>query len=118
MKVFKRIALWLKRPLGRLISWFSGDFILRRGLNRHIGFYFYVFGIFCVIIAWSLYVEDRLVAVERNKRTIESLEIAYHQKNIELVGLDERSRVEQMLEKYRSAVRPPSEPARTITVEK
>ena len=114
MGIIKKAFVGISKFIKLVISWFSGDFILKKGLNRHIGFYFYIFCIFCVIIIWSLYVEGCLVTVEQNKKSIESLEIAYHQKNIELVSLDERGRVETLLRKYNSKLAPPAEPARVL----
>ena len=102
---------WLKKGFTSFIRWFSGDFILERRLDRYIWFCLFGFALFCIIITWSLYVEDRMVAVERNARTIESLEIHLHQKSIELVSIDERSRIENMLQQYRSPVKPPVKPA-------
>lgn len=92
---------------------FSGDIIQKKGAQQ-MGFATYIFVLFCIIIAWSLHVEKKMVEVERNAKTIESLEVSYHQLSIELVGLDQRSRVESMLEKNRSKLKPPTEPAKII----
>ena len=90
---------------------FSGDIILKKGMYRQI------FALFCIIIAWSLYVEKKMVQVERNAKVIEALEVSYHQRSIELVGLDQRTKVEALLEKNHSKLLPPEEPAKLIKAE-
>lgn len=93
---------------------FSGDLLLRKRVDHNMGFAFYIFVLFCAIIAWSLYVEKQLVKVEQNARTIEALEVSYHQRSIELVSLDQRTRIESMLESCKSNLKAPVEPAKVI----
>ena len=93
---------------------FSGDIILKREMYRQMWFVTYIFALFCIIIAWSLYVEKKMVLVEKNAKVIEALEVSYHQRSIELVGLDQRTKVEALLEKNHSKLAPPQEPARII----
>ncbi|MBO4768678.1 MAG: hypothetical protein IKX03_02860 [Bacteroidales bacterium] len=93
---------------------FSGDIIIKREMYRQMWFVAYIFALFCIIIAWSLYVEKKMVQVERNAKTIEALEVSYHQRSIELVGLDQRTKVEALLEKNHSRLLPPVEPAKRI----
>ena len=102
----------------RFVDIFSGDFVLRKGLERNMGFVFYIFVIFCASICWSLYVEDTLVKVERNSKTIESLEIHYRQISVDLVGLDQRTRIEKMLEQCHSTLKAPEHPAKIISTQK
>lgn len=96
----------------------SGDIILRRHIDKQMGLFFYIFLLFCAIIAWSLFVENQLVKVEKNDRTIESLEVSYHQRDLELVGLDQRTRIEQMLGECNSNLKAPVEPAKIVETEK
>ena len=96
---------------------FSGDIILKKGMYRQMWFVTYIFALFCIIIAWSLYVEKKMVQVERNAKVIEALEVSYHQRSIELVGLDQRTKVEALLEKNHSKLLPPEEPAKLIKAE-
>lgn len=96
------------------IELFSGDIILHKKFDRQLGLVFYIFALICVIISWSLYVERQLVKVENNAKEIEALEVSYHQRSIELVGLDQRTKIEKMLEECHSTLRAPTEPARMI----
>ncbi len=98
----------------RFVDLISGDIILRKNLDKHLGLFFYVFLLFCAIIAWSLFVENQLVKVEKNDRIIESLEVSYHQRDLELVGLDQRTRIEQMLVDCNSGLKAPVEPAKIV----
>lgn len=93
---------------------FSGDIILKKGFDRQMPFVAYIFVLFCIIIAWSLYVEKKMVQVERNAKVIESLEVSSHQRDIELVGMDQRTKIEAMLQKSNSKLEPPVEPAKII----
>lgn len=106
----KRMAKFKKG----FVDLFSGDILLRKRVDRHMGFVFYIFVLFCAIIAWSLYVEKQLVKVEQNTRTIEALEVSYHQRSIELVSLDQRTKIESMLEACKSELKAPVEPAKVI----
>jgi hypothetical protein len=101
----------IKKITGGLIDFFSGDIILRKGLDRKMWFFLYIFGLFCVIILWSLMVESRLVKVERNEQTIKELEVNLHQRTVELVGLNKRSRIENMLKASGSTLKAPKDPA-------
>lgn len=94
---------------------FSGDIIIRKGVDHKMGFIFYIFVIFCTSITWSLYVEKTLVKVERNSKTIEALEVHYRQISVDLVGIDQRTKIERMLNECHSALKAPSEPAKIIT---
>ena len=96
---------------------FSGDVILKKGMYRQMWFVTYIFVLFCIIIAWSLHVEKKMVKVERNAKAIEALEVSYHQRSIELVGLDQRTKVEALLEKNHSKLLSPEEPAKLIKAE-
>lgn len=98
----------------KLLNFFSGDFIITRGLDRQLGFVFFIFVIFICVIFWSILVESRLVKVEENNRKIESLTISRDQRTVELLGIDRRSCVEDLLKKNNSTLVPPTEPARTI----
>lgn len=96
------------------VDFLSGDLLLRKRVDHNMGFAFYVFLLFSAIIAWSLQVEKKLVKVEQNARTIEALEISYHQRSIELVSLDQRTKIESMLNDCNSKLKAPVEPAKVI----
>ena len=101
----------------RFISLFSGDFIISRGLDKHIWVAVYVFVLFSIAITWSLTVESALVKVRKNEKTIEALNIAKDQRAIELLSLDRRSTLEELLQKNHSTLKAPGTPA-TILEEK
>lgn len=101
----------LRKAINRVIDFLSGDFFLRKGLDRMMWFFLYTFTLACVVILWSLMVENRLVRVEKNEQTIEELEVNLHQRTIELVGLNKRSRIEKMLKASGSTLKAPEEPA-------
>lgn len=100
------------------VELFSGDIILHKGIDHQMGIFFYVFALFCIIIAWSLYVENQLVKIEKNTKEIEALEVSYHQRDIELIGLDQRTKIEKMLDECSSSLKAPVEPARVIERDK
>ena len=101
----------------RMARLFNGDLIIIRGIERNMGLVFYVFVLLCAIITWSLYVEKQLVKVEHNKELIEALEVSSHQRNIELVSLDQRTRIEKMLAERSSRLKAPEEPAKVVAAE-
>ena len=94
----------------RIMEFLSGDFIVNRGLDRHIGFVFYIFALVCLAMFWSLMVESRLIKVRDNAKIIESLEIARDQRAIELLGIDHCARVEELLKKNHSTLTAPTVP--------
>lgn len=101
----------------KMIGLFNGDTIIIRGIERNMGLVFYIFVLLCAIISWSLYVEKQLVKVEHNKELIEALEVSSHQRNIELVSLDQRTKIERMLAEHGSALKAPEEPATVVAAE-
>ncbi len=106
-----------KNVTKRFINFFSGDFILTRGLDKHIWFAVYIFVLFSILITWSLTVESALVKVRKNEKTIEALNIAKDQRAIELLSIDRRSTLEELLRKNHSTLKAPETPA-TILEEK
>lgn len=106
-----------KGVMKKMVGIFNGDTIIIRGIERNMGLVFYVFVLLCAIISWSLYVEKQLVKVEHNKELIKALEVSSHQRNIELVSLDQRTRIEKMLEGHSSRLKAPEEPAKLVETE-
>lgn len=94
------------KKTGRIYRFFTGDWMIE-GIERQLGFIFFVFVIFCGIIFWSLMVESRLVQVVENTHIIDSLGIARDQKALDLLGLDSRGSVEELLEKNNSKLKAP-----------
>ncbi|MDD2594616.1 MAG: FtsL-like putative cell division protein [Bacteroidales bacterium] len=104
------------RLIDKFIGFFSGDKIFNK-LVKYVGFIFYVFVLICGTIIWSLTVESKLVHVEKNEKIIEELEINYHQKTLDLIGINKRSKIEYMLKECNSTLHPPVEPAKRIKIE-
>lgn len=96
---------------------FNGDAIIIRGIERNMGLVFYIFLLISCIITWSLYVEKQLVKVEHNNELIEALVVSSHQRNIELVSLDQRTKIEKMLAEHDSGLKAPEEPAKVVATE-
>ena len=92
----------------------SGDFIIRKRLDKYIGFVFAIFWLFAGFIAWNLHVESKLVKVVDGENTIKELKIYRDQTSIELLRLDHRNIVEDLLKKNDSALTAPVEPAKII----
>lgn len=106
-----------KGMVKRIARLFNGDVIIIRGIERNMGLVFYIFLLISIVITWSLYVENQLVKVEHNNELIEALEVSNHQRNIELVSLDQRTKIEKMLEEYDSRLKAPEEPAKVVAAE-
>lgn len=104
----------MKPVLKKTVSIFSGDIIERYRLERYIGFVFYLFVLGCVIIAWSIWVEEKLVRVEDNQNTIKELRIKSEEMDINLLKIDRRSTLENLLLKNKSTLEAPVEPATII----
>ncbi|MBR4212432.1 MAG: hypothetical protein IKR82_00535 [Bacteroidales bacterium] len=101
----------VKNITRKFVNFFSGDFILNRKLDRHVWFMVYIFVLFSILITWSLTVESALVKVRKNEKTIEALNIARDQRSVELLSLDRRSTLEELLKKNHSTLKVPETPA-------
>lgn len=101
----------VKNITRKFVNFFSGDFILNRKLDRHVWFMVYIFVLFSILITWSLTVESALVKVRKNEKTIEALNIARDQRSVELLSLDRRSTLEELLKKNHSTLKAPETPA-------
>lgn len=106
------------KVVSKIGRFFSGDAIINRFLEKQLFFVFFIFVLICGFISWSLYVESRLVQVEKNEKVLEELEIHYHQKTLELVGMNNRSKVESLLKQHKSTLHPPVVPAQRVKKEK
>ena len=101
----------VKNITRKFVNFFSGDFILNRKLDRQVWFMVYIFVLFSILITWSLTVESALVKVRKNEKTIEALNIARDQRSVELLSLDRRSTLEELLKKNHSTLKAPETPA-------
>lgn len=108
----------IKHIVDKLISYLSGDKLIEWGVDRQLGFITYIFVIICISIAWSLMVEQNLVQVQRNERALQELRISYQQRTLDLVGMNNRTKIDGMLKASGSQLHAPTEPARLIVLEK
>ena len=107
-----------KRLVDKVISYLSGDKLIEWGVDRQLGFIFYIFIIICVSIAWSLMVEQDLVRVQKNERTLQELRISYQQRTLDLVGMNNRTKIDGMLKESASKLHAPDAPPRRIVLDK
>jgi Tfp pilus assembly protein PilO len=108
----------IKRIVDKLVSYLSGDKLIEWGVDRQLGFIFYVFVIICVSIAWSLLVEQNLVKVQKNERALQELRISYQQRTLDLVGMNNRTKIDGMLKARGSKLHAPATPPKRIEKEK
>ena len=108
----------IKRFMDKVISYLSGDKLIQWGVDRQLGFIFYVFVIICITIAWSLMVEQNLVKVQKNEKILQELRISYQQRTLDLVGMNNRTKIDGMLKASGSKLHAPVEPPKRIEMEK
>ncbi|MCF0167364.1 MAG: hypothetical protein HUJ93_01785 [Bacteroidales bacterium] len=107
----------LKRLGDTILDVMTGDIIIKRGWDRHIRFVVYLFFLISCYLLWNLWVEDKLVKIKNNDADIEQLKVVYYKNNSDLMGLDQRSKVEQMLSAHGlEDLHAPADPPMTIVV--
>ena len=107
-----------KRLVDKVVSYLSGDKLIEWGVDRQLGFIFYIFLIICASIAWSLMVEQDLVKVQKNEKALQELRISYQQRTLDLVGMNNRTRIDGLLKASGSKLHAPVEPPKRIELEK
>ena len=110
---------WKLSDLGRglresLLAIVKGDFLLRLDIGRYFLHILYIFLCFGVAIWVSLMIDTTLTKVERNRAAIEELEVQHNQKEYDLMCLERRSAVSEMLNRMGSEVGEPQEPVTVI----
>ena len=98
------------------VSFLSGDVLVERGVDRQLGFIFYCFALVCIIIAWSLMVEQSLVRVQKNDKQLQELRISYQQRTLDIVGMNNRTRIDKMLKDEKSKLHAPEQPPKRIVL--
>lgn len=83
--------------LSRIIDVVSGDIITKRGIDKKLPFIIYIFFLIILYIMWGLMVEDKMTVIKDNEKEIETLKIEYYQKELTLTGLNQKSKVENLL---------------------
>lgn len=108
----------IRHFVDKVISYLSGDKLIAWGVDRQLGFIFYIFTLVCMTIAWSLLVEQNLVKVQRNERELQELRISYQQHTLDLVGMNNRTKIDRMLRAQDSKLHAPQDPPKRIVLEK
>ena len=106
----------------KLISWFTalfgGGLITKKGVDRQLLFIFFCFILVSLYLMWGLWVEDRMAQINKNDKIIEELKIEYHEKDLKLTGLDQRTRIEKMLiSSGNTTLHAPKDPPKRIVIE-
>ena len=103
-------------------SWFTGlfggEYIARKGVDRQILFIFFCFILVSLYLMWGLWVEDRMALINQNDKVIEELKIEFHEKDLMLTGLDQRTKIEKMLiSSGNTKLHAPQDPPKRIVIE-
>jgi len=98
----------------KMIYYLSGD--VAKGVEKNFGFVVYVFFLFCAIITWSLIAENDMVKVQTNEKKIEELRISYQQMELDYIGINNRTRIDRMLNGYGSTLQAPDTPPQVIII--
>ena len=93
------------------IAILKGEFLLRLNVGRYFIHIVYAFFLFALVIWISLMIDNTQSKVEKNKRTLQELEIVHSQKTYEIVSLSRRSTVNAMLQEMGSEVQEAQQPA-------
>ena len=105
----------LLRNLGDcVVAIIQGKFILRLKLDKYFPQIAWTFFLFILLILLNLAVDSTLARVEANQKTLSSLEVLRNQKRYELVKLERRSTVKELLEKSGSQVTEPEKPCTAL----
>ena len=102
-----------------VVDVFSGDVIIKKGWDRYLWFIIYLFILIVIYMIWGLFVEDRMSQVRKNESVLKELRIEYYQKDLELTGLNEKTRIEELLlENGNNRLHAPEEPTKRLVIEK
>ena len=107
---------------GKAMSWFTGlfggEYIAKKGVDRQILFIFFCFILVSLYLMWGLWVEDRMALINQNDKMIEELKIEFHEKDLTLTSLDQRTKREKMLVgSGNTALHAPQDPPKRIVIE-
>ena len=112
------IKEWFRKVADRAVKFMSGDILIERGIDRQLGFVAYVFALVILFITWNLTVESKLSKVQDNEKVIQELRIGYQQRTLELVGMNNRTKIDRMLSGYNSKLHAPTVPPGRIEYKK
>ena len=110
---------WRISDIGRalvnsIVAIAKGQFILRLKIDKYFLQIAWTFFLFTMMILFGLGVDVTLSRVETNKRQLQELEILHTQKRYELITLNRRSTVDNLLKENGSKVTEPEKPAATL----
>ena len=122
MKGQEKERKWRISDIGRAIgnsfvAILQGQFLLRLKVDKVFLQVAWTFFLFAMFILFGLGVDVTLAKVERGKKELQELEILHTQKRYELITLNRRSTVSQLLRENGSPVAEPEKPAATLQVE-
>ncbi len=103
-----------KTILNVLGATMRGELLLRLRVDRLLIYIVYFFVVACLTIFVYLRIDSTMVRMEKNKETLEVLQIEHAQKTLELARFNRMSTVEEMLRESGSDVAMPQKPARRI----
>lgn len=107
---------WTLQDIGRFLkdcfrSIIHGKFLLRMNVERYMIHIVLVFFLFAMAILFSFGVDNTLATLERNRHTIEELEIRRSKLEFELKTINRRAEVISILKEQGSKVGEPEKPA-------
>lgn len=94
-----------------ILSIGRGDILIRMQVHRLFPFILYAFILGWVSIWFSYKTEQAMLAVEKNKYTIDTLKIRHAEKTCEIAGMNRMSTIERMLIESGSELKAPEKPA-------
>ena len=97
-------------------SFFRGERLIRI-MSKQMTFILTIFITVICLIIWNMKVEEEMVKSENLLEEVEDLKIQYTHKNIELISLNKRTTIEEMLERSRSTLKAPVKPAQIVDIE-
>lgn len=100
-----------------VLDFASGDILIKAGIEKQLGFIFYTFCCICLFIMWSLTVESQLAKIQDNEKILEDLRINYQQRTLDLVGMNNRTKVDNLLQQNNSTLHGPQDPPTVIKIE-
>ena len=110
---WKLSDLWLLLR-NSFIAMLKGEFLLRLNVGKYFIHVMYTFFLFALIIWISLLIETTMAKVEKNKESLNILEIEHAELIYELSSVQRRTTVEKQLKALDSKVTEPSKPAQHI----
>ena len=98
------VVTLFKLIIGSFLAIVRGEFILKLKVDKYLLDIAYTFFLFAMVILFSMLVDNTLAKVERNNNLLKELNVEYTEKTYELVKLNRRSTVNDMLKKKGSKV--------------